>query len=208
MVFSMLSIYRNFKKPEQTVRDEIDNPVLKQYLEDAIKNRRSRCCRCGYTAPKFQLCINETCDDTNIKPVIVCPLCYMTERLEIAAEYNVGTLIWLPEMSQVGLNYITHIIFNEFEKKKRPDSGILSCSEVESLYARYFTKIYELNNMFNKDAHDPIIMASSLSLLSENDYKNRGEILYGVRFILRKDTLAPMFQYYSTRIYPKLEKGG
>lgn len=203
----MISIYRNFKKPEQTVRDEINNPALKNFLDEAIKNRLSRCVRCGYTAPKFQLCINETCDDENIKPIIVCPLCYMAERLEVAAEYGVGTLIWLPEMSQAGLNYFTHVIFNEFAKNKDNLTGISKCAEVETLYSRYFTKIFELNQMFNKDAHDPYVMASSLGLLNEDEYKNRGKILHGVRFILKKDSLSNMFDYYTKNIYPKLASG-
>lgn len=193
----MLSIYRSLQYPEKTIRQELEDVRLQDYLNDQLKRKNAKCNCCGFVSPKFQFCIDANCNPDNIKPMILCPLCYMSMRLEIAGEKSVGSVVWCPEISQVAINHYIHVVINDFINGKKD-------IEIQSIYSKLFNRSFELNHVVSQGSTDPAVLSSALARLSDDDYINRHKITSGMRFIPKKDALPVIFEYYSKSVYPRL----
>lgn len=93
-----------------------NDPAFNKFAERVLKRDRYTCQYCGFQAQKLQQVINKDANYRNNRLenlVTACDFCAQCFFLEAVgkSDFGGGTLIYLPEISQMELNALCHVLF-------------------------------------------------------------------------------------------------
>ncbi|WP_323947439.1 hypothetical protein [Aeromonas hydrophila] len=177
---------------------EVNDERLKIFLAQKKKERKLTCHFCGFESVRYQRSIDLNCGVGDFKPVVVCPFCYYSQRLEMVVERDAGFLIKLPQLSQAQLNMIIHSVYAR---------SIIEDDNKLQLYDTLLIKLkkhrWDMHSV-GPGADSAEVTAVSLSALSDEEYKNRGVALSSVRFWPDAEKMKEEFDYWRNSLYPKI----
>ncbi|MEM0550294.1 MULTISPECIES: hypothetical protein [Aeromonas] len=202
----IISIYRNNadgRWSQSTAQEELTDARLTEFLLLRIQQHKTRCAFCGFNSPLHQKAIDYNCGVGEFKPIIVCPLCYYSQRLEIAAKHNVGRLILLPGVTQEKLNFIYHGLEGVSIDET---SAELKVSVVLGSLRGKLKQSNSGLHAIGPGADSLDVMAESLRNLSDGEYCNRGRALKDVLFWPEQEKLGEISKFWKESIYPALNK--
>ncbi|MND39432.1 hypothetical protein D3C80_301460 [compost metagenome] len=200
----IISIYRNSadgRFSQSTAQSEKANVRLIEFLKSREAAKKTRCAFCGFNSPLHQKAIDLNCGVGDLKPVIVCPLCYYSQRIEIAASHKVGKLIYLPGVTQPKLNYIYHALEGVSIEET---SAELKVSVVLGSLKGKLKQSSSGLLAIGPGADSLDTMAVALSGLSDWEYVQRHKALKDVLFWPDTERLGEIASTWKNVVYPAL----
>jgi intracellular multiplication protein IcmJ len=145
---------------------------FKKYEDKVFQRDRYTCRFCGFQAKTDQHIVNQDGNYNNNKldnlvtSCCFCAQCFFVESVGVGG-YGGGTLIYLPEMTQVALNALCHVLFCAMTN----DTGYKNTSQ--SIYRSFKMRSQVVEDKFGEGTSDPAILGH---LLIDSDYIAREQI--------------------------------
>lgn len=156
---------------------------LADLLQDALKKDDFTCRYCAFHSKEYQKAIPKDWavnDPRDAELVTACIFCEQCMAIETVAPMASGTLIWLPEISQMRLNHLARTIYvSRFHSANAPQ-------EVNDCANRAFEVLLNRRGEAKRriGTDDPAVLASALiENLDDATYRKRGPKLEGVRLM-------------------------
>lgn len=143
------------------------DPRFKAFEKKVFERDNYTCKFCGFQARSLQEVINLDGNYTHNKlanlatACCFCAQCFFIESVGVGG-YGGGTLIYLPELSQVELNSLCHVLFCAITN----DTGYKSTAQ--SIYRSFKFRAQPVEEKFGEGTSDPAIMGR---LLIDSDTK-------------------------------------
>jgi len=144
------------------------DPRFKAFEKKVFERDNYTCKFCGFQARSLQEVINLDGNYTHNKlenlatACCFCAQCFFIESVGVGG-YGGGTLIYLPELSQVELNSLCHVLFCAITN----DTGYKSTAQ--SIYRSFKFRAQPVEEKFGEGTSDPAIMGR---LLIDSDTKS------------------------------------
>ena len=184
----MIGISKHYKKvtlskrqTESLLKDQ-QHPQNEHYLQ----------CGCGLIMGKGSYHLKMVSDN---EVVAVCPLCTYPEQIDKISSPNMGSLVFMPEMTQQQVNAFAlySAFINEFDD---PDLEDL----VDDMSAVMQKRREVLENTHGEGIGDPAIFCQFLYLMTDEEYENRASFVKHIRYIPSKSVLLEDLRFLKTNI--------
>lgn len=136
----------------------------------------------------------------NDEVVAICPLCVYPERIDMIASANMGSLAFIPELTQEQVN--AYALFAAYVKEF--DDADLE-DLVEDINSVMQKRRDTLENTHGEGSSDPAIFCQFLYLLSDEEYANRKGFVKHIRYIPSESVLTEDLRFLKTNILPAYE---
>jgi intracellular multiplication protein IcmJ len=147
--------------------------------EDVLRRDDYTCQYCSFRATRWQRVMPRdwaTAAKHADAMVTACTFCEQCFSLETVSAMGSGTLIWLPEISQVDLNHVARAIY--IAKAEGGDMAALATRALDALMAR------RADAKRRVGGDDPMLLATVLlENLDDKEYAGRAEKLDGIRLM-------------------------
>lgn len=198
-------------------QDRSDSFIPSEALVKSVHIKNKYACQlCGFKAKKHQRIIDLNGryleGDKKSNFVTACPICEVSNRLSKYGNREIGSLVYIPELTQSEINHIYHIywgtlsfpvIAKKHQKGFDDDEGTFA-----DLLDSFITMIEKRNStatqMYGDGINDFVTVADIMFHLPEKNYKNRERIFRHLRFVPNKDFFIKEREYYDAAIYPNL----
>lgn len=174
----------------------------------AVQIRDAKTCHfCGFQADKWQD-IHHGNDDHHDNRrenlITVCKICHACHHIGLAGMNNGGSIIYLPEISQVELNRLVramYVIGKVGSPEWRKRAG--------NLWQFLLSRQQPVTNALG--SHDPIVLANALGSASKIDFDSRATPLAHLRFFIKPKSLmlalpkgGTVIDYWVSGVYNKV----
>lgn len=133
------------------------DPKFKNFEQKVFERDRYTCQFCGFQARTYQEIINLDGNYTNNKlsnlvtACCFCAQCFFLESVGVGG-YGGGTLIYLPELSQVELNSLCHVLFCAITN----DTGYKTSAQ--TIYRSFKFRSQAVEDKYGEGTSDPAVM--------------------------------------------------
>ena len=137
------------------------DPAFKPFEQRVLQRDRYTCQFCGFQAKLHQTVINIDNDYFNNKlenlatACCFCSQCFFIESVGVGG-YGGGTLIYLPEIAQVDLNTLCHVLFCAITN----DTGYKSSAQ--TIYLGFKVRSQAVEDALGEGTSDPSILGHLL----------------------------------------------
>ncbi|UKA04720.1 hypothetical protein [Photobacterium damselae] len=130
-------------------------------------------------------------------PLILCPLCFFPENLDLIPTSDSGVLIYAPELTQEQVNSVA-IMVAYLRGIDGAEQDILELSaDVDDLM---IAKGAILTNILSLGANVPSIVCQFLYMLNNEEYNKRGEMLSSVRLYPTENMFKNHLNYLKSNV--------
>lgn len=171
------------------------------FATEVIDRRGCKCERCGFTSKRHMELVSTDGRYDVFNPSgfqLVCPFCFMVERLDHAKDRAV--LIYLPEIEQRQLNMIVHALW--YYSVPTKNAGSTQYHYSTNLLRELTNRSDVIERTLGKSAHEPGVMAQTLRALSDSEYEGRKSLLEGVRLLPRRAAFITEIEFWCQNVYP------
>ena len=157
------------------------DPRFKAFEKKVFKRDHYTCQFCGFQARSLQEVVNQDGNYTHNKmsnlvtACCFCAQCFFVESVGVGG-YGGGTLIYLPELSQVELNSLCHVLFCAITN----DTGYKSTAQ--SIYRSFKFRSQQVEEKFGEGTSDPSIFGRLL-IDSGIDTKKSDQLFQDIRLL-------------------------
>lgn len=158
------------------------DPRFKAFEKKVFQRDHYTCQFCGFQAQSFQEVVNLDGNYTHNKlsnlvtACCFCAQCFFIESVGVGG-YGGGTLIYLPELSQVELNSLCHVLFCAITN----DTGYKSTAQ--SIYRGFKFRSQPVEEKFGEGTSDPAIFGRLLIDSGHADVEKSDEIFRDIRLL-------------------------
>ncbi len=189
----MIGISKHYKKitltEEQTtlLLEEQKHPQSDEYL----------ICGCGLPMGKDNYHLKMKGED---EVVAICPLCVYPEQIDKIASAKMGTLVFMPDMTQEQVNAFAlySAFIKEFDDADLEDL-------VEDINSVMQKRQEVLENTHGEGSSDPAIFCQFLYLMTDEQYEQRGRFVKHIRYIPSKTVIVEDLKFLKTNILSAYE---
>ncbi|MDR3501072.1 MAG: type IVB secretion system protein IcmJDotN [Legionella sp.] len=152
---------------------------FKSYEQKVLQRDRYTCQFCGFQARLFQEVVNLDNNYSNNKlPNLVtaccfCAQCFFIESVGVGG-YGGGTLIYLPELTQMELNSLCHVLFCAITN----DTGYKSSAQ--NIYRGFKFRSQLVEEKFGEGTSDPAIFGQLMIDAGVNDEERRSQLFKNI----------------------------
>jgi intracellular multiplication protein IcmJ len=163
-------------------RKSLDRSQLKKHTQQALERDNFTCRYCGFYSRQYQKAIPKDWqgDPVSSELVTACTFCEQCLALDLAGQMGSGTLVWLPDISQLALNNIMRAVYaSRAHGKDMPE-------KIRNTAQRAFDVILHARGEAKRriGTDDPGILASvMLEGLNDAAYAKRSEKLQGLKLM-------------------------
>jgi len=157
------------------------DPRFKAFQKKVFQRDNHTCQFCGFQAQSFQEVINLDGNYTHNKlanlvtACCFCAQCFFIESVGVGG-YGGGTLIYLPELSQVELNSLCHVLFCAITN----DTGYKSTAQ--GIYRSFKFRSQPVEEKLGEGTSDPAILGRLL-IDSNTDSATRDKLFQDIRLL-------------------------
>lgn len=170
-----------------------------------------RCYYCNFTSKKHQEIhhLNDDHDDNSMDNLVtICPLCHQCFHLDTASSTNGGKIIWLPEMSQQELNYISRAIFIAAESARVSEEAGEKVSDFTKMATVIESSLLEralvVEQNVQQGASDPANFATALLNMKEESYEQREEFIKPFKLLNLKTRFPVQTKYWKNNTFKEI----
>lgn len=179
---------------------------------DKVWERDSyKCYYCKFTSKKFQEIhhLNDDHEDNTMDNLVtVCPLCHQCFHLDTASATNGGKIIWLPEMSQQELNYLSRAIFIAAETARVAEEMGEKVSDFTKMASMLESSLSErslvVEQYIQQGASDPATFANALLNMKEDKYETREEFIQPFKLLNLRTRFPVQTKYWKNTTYQEM----
>lgn len=157
------------------------DPRFKAFEKKVFERDNYTCRFCGFQARSFQEVVNLDGNYTHNKlenlatSCCFCTQCFFIESVGVGG-YGGGTLVYLPELSQVELNSLCHVLFCAITN----DTGYKSTAQ--SIYRSFKFRSQPVEEKFGEGTSDPSIFGRLL-IDSNTDIERSDQLFQDIRLL-------------------------
>lgn len=189
---------RAFRQDDEHADQEADDEFRRVRIS-VLKRDANRCRFCNFASNRYQEVHHIDDDHRNNKEsnlLTVCNLCHLVHHIGFAAQFNMGFLAYIPELTQTEVNDIVRAIFSiQVDAKETQNAKDMA----KSLYSCFQNRGDELfKNTIGSNVATTMEIARCLSeFTSDADYENRQTLLAGFRFVATQQAFKTgVLEYY------------
>ena len=194
---------------DKSYRDSKGNPgKLKEAWDKVWARDKHKCYFCGFESKRHQEIhhLNDDHSDNSLDNLVtICPLCHQSFHLDTASTTNGGKIIWLPELSQQELNYLSRAIFiameeaESIEKNNKEEIGFIKIARMleNSLSERSLVVDQQIQN----GSSDPAVFANALINMSESQYEKRFGFLKPFKLLNLRSRFPIQTTYWKNTVF-------
>lgn len=185
----------------QTIRKA--DPAFRTFQQKVFARDYYACQFCGFQAKEFQEVVNVDLDYTNNKlsnlvtSCCFCAQCFFLDSAGVG-NYGGGTVIYLPEFSQVELNSFCHVIFCAIVN----DTGYKSSAQ--SIYRSLKSRGQKVEDKFGEGSSDPAILGRLLIETNVDTAKQGPVIFKNLRLLPSHRKFRKQIEYWAARALDEL----
>lgn len=182
-----------------------DDPHAPKSTKDFEKIRASvlkrddyTCQFCGFKSNKFQEVHHVDDNHKNNDPsnlITACPLCHQVYHIWFAGKHKMGTIVRIPELSQIELNNLTRILWIA---QMSSDIHIKKYAELLENNIRLTGQSSAKEYL---DTFDPCIVGEILQQLSPKEYLARTVQMKGFHLMPLKQGFTKHIQYWLDNVF-------
>lgn len=172
---------------------------VEKYYKAVLERDNYTCQGCNFKSIKYQEIhpINQQHSDMDINNLVtLCPFCHQCYHLNTASYSNGGSLIWLPELSQVELHHLVRGIFIALTDEKNPYYQI-----AKQLYLFLENRKSFIDNNFSEGASNPALLGQVFLKMPKENYERRGEFLTNIKLLPTKERFEQQIKYWKEKVY-------
>lgn len=157
------------------------------------------CQYCGFSSKKQMRWVAKDSNPFNMQEpnmMTVCLLCHDTLNCGVSDGKAKGSLIFLPQLTQIEINWILHVYFILNKNNSMPDF----IEKVTSLINGLRENAKQVESMFGKGASNPVAMKNVMSMMSEKHRQNANRIFYGLRYFASINEYSSEYQSIASTI--------
>ena len=182
---------------------EQDGATAMKEARAKVFSRDGNACRfCGFKAQKWQEVHHLDDDHSNMtlsNLATACAFCHQCFHLGLAGSTAGGTLIWLPEISQVDLNHLARALFVAMRDEKGKIHAAAS-----GLYMSLESRGVFMEQHFSPGASNPGILGQAFLKMKPEVYEGRAEFLKNIRLLPQRSRFEPQIKYWADVVYRDL----
>lgn len=172
---------------DRDYKDQKGNPGKLKDLWDKVWERDSfKCYYCNFQSKRHQEIhhLNEDHLNNSIDNLVtICPLCHQNFHLDTVSTTNGGKIIWLPELSQQELNYISRAIFIASDEIDTKSSDLPYLKIMPTIESSLAERALIVEQHFQNGASEPVNFANALINLNSNLYEKRYSFLKSFKLL-------------------------
>ncbi len=170
-----------------------------------------RCYYCKFTSKKFQEIhhLNDDHEDNSMDNLVTaCPLCHQCFHLDTASTTNGGKIIWLPEMTQQELNYLSRAIFIAAESARMAEESGEKVSGFTKMASMLENSLSQrslvVEQYIQQGASDPANFATALLNMKEERYEAREEFIKPFKLLNLKTRFPVQTKYWKNNTFQEM----
>ena len=210
----ILSANRKSWKMSSTHGTRFDREYEKKHKEvwKSVWERDSyKCYYCNFQSMDYQEIhhLNEDhSDNSKDNLVTICPLCHQSFHLDTASTTSGGKIIWLPEMSQQELNYLSRAIFisiEEAEKAEENSKEVPGFVKIARMLEGVLSdRALVVEQHFQNGASDPANFATALLNMPEAKYQKREMFLEPFKILNLRSRFPIQTKYWKEKTFREI----
>lgn len=114
-----------------------------------------------------------------------CSLCYYSEHLDKIVSMKKGSIILMPEMTQVELNSLVRLIW--YYQSIEEEEFLDKIDTIENLYSQIKERENFVESYYSEGASDIDVVINALFNFKDDKYKQRERGMYGLLWLPEKD---------------------
>ena len=131
-----------------------------------------------------------------------CSICYYTENLDEIVAMKKGSIILMPEMTQVELNAMLRLIW--YYESIEEEDMIDKIDTIGNLYSQIRERENFVESYYSEGASDIDIVINSLYNFKKERYEKRDVGMYGLLWMPEKDIFFQTSTYMEYRVISKI----
>lgn len=205
-VLKLVSTRSSWRIPAQHGTELDKSKRMKEVRKIILERDNYTCYYCGFRSERHQEIHHldhnhDNYDHSNL--TTVCPLCHQASHLSTVGDTGGGSIIWLPEISQVDLNRLCIAIF--IALKSGQDEWVNSA---KSLYVSLDSRKHLVTSALGNEASDPMTLAQSLLKMPQDELNKRSdEFLAPLRLLPLVTRFDIPVDYWISKQYKDLPVG-
>lgn len=172
---------------DRDYKDSKGNPGKLKEVWDSVWLRDSfKCFYCNFQSKRHQEIhhLNDDHQDNSLDNLVtICPLCHQNFHLDTVSTTNGGKIIWLPEITQQELNYISRAIFIAADEIDEKSNDLTFLKIVPSIESSLAERSLIVEQHFQNSASDPVNFANALINLNDDLYEKRFSFLKSFKLL-------------------------
>lgn len=176
--------------------------AMKSARPKVLERDKHTCRFCGFKAQKWQEVHHINDDHTNLtlsNLATACAFCHQCFHLGLAGSTAGGSLIWLPEMSQIELNHLCRALFVAM----MDDKGKVYAA-ASGLYMSLESRGVFMEQHFAAGASDPGVMGQAFLKMKPEAYLKRADFLKNIRLLPHRSRFEPQVKYWAEVVFRDL----
>lgn len=171
---------------------------LKKIRKKILSRDNHTCQACGWFSKKWQEIHHRNGDHSDHREEnleTLCPLCHQVFHMPQASATNGGSLIWLPEVSQVELNLICISLFVALRQPKGKWT-----SAAKSIMGVFESRVPVAEEFLGRS--DPGYLAQNLLRMRPEQFENRAYLTRALRLLPHPSRFQAEIEYWEKACFP------
>lgn len=180
---------------------------LKDIWDQVWQRDSFRCYFCNFESKRHQEIhhLNDDHEDNSLDNLVtICPLCHQNFHLDTASTTNGGKIIWLPEMTQQELNYLSRAIYIASDEAEDKSTLLPFLKISPTLENSLLERSLIVEQHFQNGASDPVSFANALINLSEEQYSKRNNFLKSFKLLNLRSRFPIQTRYWKNNTFKDL----
>lgn len=205
-ILKLTSTRSSWRIPAQHGTELDKNKEMKAVRKEVLDRDNCTCYYCGFKSERHQEIHHLDHNHENFalnNLTTVCPLCHQVFHLSTVGDTGGGSIIWLPEISQVDINNLCRAIF--IALKSGQDEWV---NTAKSLYVSLESRKHFVSNALGNDAINPMTLAQSLLKMPKEYVEEKSsEFLAPLRLLPSVTRFDIQVDYWASVQYKDLPVG-
>lgn len=166
-----------------------------------------KCYFCNFESKRHQEIhhLNSDHEDNSLDNLVtICSLCHQNFHLDTVSTTNGGKIIWLPELNQQELNYLSRAIFIAADEAEDKSETIPYLKISPTLENSLLERSLIVEQHFQSGASEPVNFANALINLTEEQYNNRGQFLKSFKLLNLRSRFPIQTRYWKNNTFKDL----